>query len=249
MTWQSKNDVADDVASVCPRRAPRLATPSGHTVWPPVGHPVGHSVWPRRAPRLGTPSGYPVWPPVAHPVWPHRLATRRAPRLATPSGHPSGTPSGPVGHSVWPRRAPRLGTPSSHPVGHPVWHPFRTPSGTPALSRGSGRPSISEPLNRCPFGPPTVALPFTYIKPSNPPLHHFLHSPICIGTCDCVATAALRGSWSLGAGSNCLGANPSSFFSSIYIGEGWSLILSSLRMTVPATVTAREEEEEGAGSG
>jgi hypothetical protein len=149
------------------------------------------------------------------PVWP-----RRAPHLATPSG--------PVGHSVWPHRAPRLPTPSSHPVcpprqapcpapvGHPVWHPVRppsgTPSGTPALSRGSGRPSISEPLDRCPFGPPTVALPFTYIKPSNPPLHHFLHSPICIGTCDCVATAALRGSWSLGAGSNCLGASPSSFF-------------------------------------
>jgi hypothetical protein len=183
--------------------------------------------------------------PVGHPVWPHRLATRRAPCLATPSG--------PVGHSVWPCRAPRLATPS----GHPVWLPRRaprtapsgTPSGTPALSRGSGRPSISEPLDRCPFGPPTVALPFTYIKPSNPPLHHFLHSPICIGTCDCVATAALCGSWSLGAGSNCLGASPSSFFSSTYTGEGWSLILSSPRMTVAATVTAQEEEEEGAGSG
>jgi hypothetical protein len=202
----------------------------------------------------------PVGHPVGHPVWPPRLATRRAPRLATSSGHPSG----PVGHPVWPRRAPRLATSSGHPVrppsgtlsgpvGHPVWHPFRppsgTPSGTPALSRGSGRPSISEPLDRCPFGPPTVALPFTYIKPSNPPLHHFLHSPICIGTCDCVATAALRGSWSLGAGSSCLGANPSSFFSSIYTGEGWRLILSSLRMTVPATVIAREEEEEGARSG
>jgi hypothetical protein len=84
-------------------------------------------------------------------------------------------PSGPVWHLVW------------HPVGHPVRPPSGTPSGTPVLSRGSGRPSISEPLDRCPFGPPTVALPFTYIKPSNPPLHHFLHSPICIGTCDCVA--------------------------------------------------------------
>jgi hypothetical protein len=184
------------------------------------------------------------------PVWPPRLATRRAPRPA-----PLGTPSSPVGHSVWPRRAPRLapsGIPSG-PIGHLIWHPVRppsgTPSGTPALSRGSGRPSIYEPLDRCPFGPPTIALPFTYIKPSNPPLHHFLHSPICIGTCDCVATAALRGSWSLGAGSNCLGASPSSFFSSIYTGEGWSLILSSLGMTVAATVTAREEEEEGAGSG
>jgi hypothetical protein len=163
------------------------------------------------------------------------------------------TPSGPVGHSVWPRRAPvwppRLATPSGHPVRHPVRPPSGTPSGTPALSRGSGRPSISEPLDRCPFGPPTVALPFTYIKPSNPPLHHFLYSPICIGTCDCVATAALRGSWLLGAGSNYLDASPSSFFSSIYTGEGWSLILSSPRMTVAATVTAREEEEEGAGSG
>jgi hypothetical protein len=159
---------------------------------------------------------------------------RWAPRLATLSGHPSGTLSGPcrasrpapVGHPVRPRWAPRLatsGTPSSPvghpsgPIGHSVW-PRRalclaTPSGTPVLSRGSCRPSISEPLDRCPFGPPTVALPFTYIKPSNPPLHHFLHSPICIGTCDCVATAALCGSWSLGAGSNCLGASPSSFFS------------------------------------
>jgi hypothetical protein len=159
-----------------------------------------------------------------------------SPRLA-----PSGTPSGPVGYPVWPhrlatRRAPRLATPSG------------TPSSTPIFSRGSGRPSISEPLDRCPFGPSTIALPFTYVKPSNPPLHHFLHSPICIGTCDCVAIAALRGSWSLGAGSNCLDASPSNFFSSIYTGEGWSLILSS-RMTVAATVTAWEEEEEGAGSG
>jgi hypothetical protein len=81
--------------------------------------------------------------------------------------------------------------------------PSGTLSGTLVSSRGSGWPSISEPLDRCPFGPPTVALPYTYIKPSNPPLHHFLHSPIYIGTCDCVATAALRGSWSLGAGSNC----------------------------------------------
>jgi hypothetical protein len=128
------------------------------------------------------------------PVWP-RLAPRRTPRSA------------PVGHPIRPRWAPRL-TPSGTPSGTPI----RPPSGTPVLSRGSGRPSISEPLDRCPFGPPTVALPFTYIKPSNPPLHHFLHSPICIGTCDYVATAALRGSWSLGAGSSCLGASPFSFF-------------------------------------
>jgi hypothetical protein len=183
-----------------------------------------HPVWPsrlatRRAPRLA-PSGTPF----GHPVWPPRLATRRAPRLAIPSGPrraphptPSGTPSDPVGHPV------------SHPVrpssGTPVRPPSGTPSSTPVLSRGSSRPSIYEPLDRCPFGPPTVTLPFTYIKPSNPPLHHFLHSSICIGTCDCVATAALRGSWSLEAGSNCLGASPSSFFSSIYAREGWSLIL------------------------
>jgi hypothetical protein len=99
---------------------------------------------------------------------------------------------------VWARLAP---------VGHLVRPPFGTPVRPPSSilvsSHGSGRPSISEPLDRCPIGPPTVALPFTYIKPSNPPLHHFLHSPICIGTCDCVATAALRGSWSLEAGSNC----------------------------------------------
>jgi hypothetical protein len=198
-------------------------------MWHPSG-PVGHPVRPRWAPRLAPSST--LSGPVGHPIWPPCLA-------------PSGTPSV---HPVWPpRQAPRPA-----PVGHPVWHPVRpssgTPSGTPALSRGSGRPSISEPLDRCPFGPPTVALPFTYIKPSNPPLHHFLHSPICIGTCDCVATAALRGSWSLGVGSNCLGGSPSSFFSSIYTGEGWSLILSSPRMTMAATVTAREEEEEGAGS-
>jgi hypothetical protein len=184
-------------------------------------------VRPRRAPRLATPSSHPVWPS---------------------SGIPSGPVGHPVGHSVW----PHLATPSGHPVWPPSGTSVRPPSGIPSgtlvSSRRSGRPSIFEPLDRCPFGPPTVALPFTYIKPSNPPLHHFLHSPICIGTCDCVATMALRGSWSLGAGSNCLGASPSSFCSSIYAGEGWSLILSSPRMTVAATVTAREEEEEGAGS-
>jgi hypothetical protein len=206
MTWHPSGPVWPRQAP----SAPRLATPPGH----PSGIPSGHTVWPpvrpRWAPRLGTPSG-PVWPrraprlatPSAHPVCP----PRRAPRPA-PIGHPVrpyqvprlATPSGPVGHSVWPRRAPRLAT------------PLGAPSGTPALSRGSGRPSISEPLDPCPFRPPTVALLFTYIKPSNPPLHHFLHSPICIGTCDCVATAALRGSWSLGAGSNCLGqALPVSF--------------------------------------
>jgi hypothetical protein len=125
------------------------------------------------------------------PVWPcltPRLATRRAPCLATP-----------FGHLVW----PLVGHPVRPPSGTPIRPLSGTPSGTLVSSRGSGRPSISEPLDRSPFGPPTVALPFTYIKPSNPPLHHFLHSPICIGTCDCVATAALRGSWSLGAGSNC----------------------------------------------
>jgi hypothetical protein len=164
-----------------------IGQPVRHSVWPPVGHPV----WP---PRLATSSGHPLGTPsgpIGHPIWPPRLATRRESRLATPSGHPSGTPSGPC-------RAPRPA-----PFGTPIWPPLGTPSGTLVSSRGSGRPSISEPLDRCPFGPLTVALPFTYIKPSNPPLHHFLHSPICIGTCDCGSTVALHGSWSLGAGSNC----------------------------------------------
>jgi hypothetical protein len=212
--------------------------------WPMTWHPsgpVGHPVW---TPRLATRRA-PHLAPVGHPVWPPRLATRRAPCPA------------PVGQPVWPPRLATRRAPCPAPVGQPVWHPVRhpirpssgTPSGTPVLSRGSGRPSIYEPLDRCPFGPLTVALPFTYIKPSNPPLHHFLHSPICIGTYNCVATAALRGSWSLGAGSNCLGASPSNFIFSIYTREGWSLILYLPRMTVAATVTAREEEEEGAGSG
>jgi hypothetical protein len=123
-------------------------------------------------------------------------------------------PSGPVGPLVWPSIRPLSGTPS----GTMIWScrfgkrsscppselPRRAlPSGTLVSSRGSSQLSISEPLDRCPFGSPTVALSYTYIKPSNPPLHHFLYSPICIGTCDCVATAAVRGSWSLGAGSNC----------------------------------------------
>jgi hypothetical protein len=94
-----------------------------------------------------------TWSMTWHPSGPVR--PRRAPRLPTLSGHLSGTSSGPVGHSVWPRRVPRLATPSSHPsgtpFGHPVGHPVRspsgTPSGTPVLSRGSGRPSISEPLD------------------------------------------------------------------------------------------------------
>jgi hypothetical protein len=114
---------------------------------------------------------------------------------------PSGTPSGPVWPPIRPPSGPPLGTPSSTPSGTMIWSrrfgkrsscpPLELPrpalpsgilSGTLVLSRVSGRPSISEPLNRCPFGPPTVALPYTYIKPSTPPLHHFLHSPICIGT-------------------------------------------------------------------
>jgi hypothetical protein len=127
--------------------------------------------------------------PVGHSVW-HRLA-----------------PSGPVGHTVWPPVRPPSGTPSG-----PVWPPVQPPSGTLVSSRGSGRLLISEPLDRCPFGHPTVALPYTYIKPSTPPLHHFFHFPICIGTCDYVATAALRGSWLLGAGSNCWMQTLSNFF-------------------------------------
>jgi hypothetical protein len=42
-----------------------------------------------------------------------------------------------------------------------------------------------------------------YINPSTPPLHHFLHSSIRIRTSDCVATAALHGSWWWEVGSNC----------------------------------------------
>jgi hypothetical protein len=173
-------------------------------------------------------------------------------------------PFGPIGYSVWPHWACRL-APSGTPSGTMIWSrrfgkrssclpselprqalPSGTPSGTLISSRGSGRPSISEPLDRCPFGPSIVVLPYTYIKPSNPPLHHFCYSPICIGTCDCVATAALRGSWSLGAGSNCWVQTLSVFFLN-FAGEGWSLILSSPRMTLAATVTAQEEEGAGAG--
>jgi hypothetical protein len=127
-----KNDVADDMAPVWPRRAPRLATQSGHHVWPP--------------------------------------------RLATPFGHLSGTPSGlhraprpaSIGHPVRPRLAP-------------VRPPSGTPSGTPVSSRGSGQPSISEPLDRCPFGPPTVALPFTYINHPIPHCITFSTLPFALG--------------------------------------------------------------------
>jgi hypothetical protein len=44
-----------------------------------------------------------------------------------------------------------------------------------------------------------------------------------------------------------LDANPFSFFSTIYAGEGWSLILSSPRINVAAIVMTQEEEGAGAG--
>jgi hypothetical protein len=55
MTWHSKNDVADDMAPVWPRRAPRLALRLVTPVWPPrlatpCGPPSGH-------PRMATPCG------------------------------------------------------------------------------------------------------------------------------------------------------------------------------------------------
>jgi hypothetical protein len=151
---------------------------------------VGYSIWPHRAPRLA-PIGPPVWPPVR-----------------PPSGLPSGTSSDTM---IWSRRFGKRSSCSPSELPRRAL-PSGTPSGILISSRGSGRPSISEPLDRCPLGPPTVALPYTYIEPSIPPLHHFLHSPICIGTCDCVATAVLRGSWSLGAGSNCWVQTLSVFF-------------------------------------
>jgi hypothetical protein len=42
--------------------------PVGHSAWPPSG-PVGHLVWPLSSghPRLATLSGHPVWPPPSGP--------------------------------------------------------------------------------------------------------------------------------------------------------------------------------------
>jgi hypothetical protein len=135
--------------------------------------PIEHSVWPHRAPRLAL-VGPPVWPLIGPPS-------------STPSGPPSGTPSGTM---IWSHRFGKRSSCPPSDLPRPALL-FGTPSGTLVSSCGSGRPSISELLDRCPFGPPTVALPFTYIKPSIPPLHHFLHFPICIGTCDYIATTAL----------------------------------------------------------
>jgi hypothetical protein len=153
--------------------------------------PVGHFVWPCRAPRPAFRSALP----------PDILIFNR--RFC----HPSPRPAPPSGIMIWSRR---FGKRSSCPPSN-LPRPA-LPSGTLVSSCGSSRPSISEPLDRCPFGPPIVSLPYTYIKPSTPQLHHFLHSSIRIGTCDCVATAALRGSWLLGAGSNCWVQTLSVFF-------------------------------------
>jgi hypothetical protein len=59
--------------------------------------------------------------------------------------------------------------------------PSGTPLGTLVSSCGSSRPSIFEPLDRCPFGPPTIALSFTYIKPSNPHCITFSTLPFALG--------------------------------------------------------------------
>jgi hypothetical protein len=171
--------------------------------------------WPMTWLLSGPPSG-----PVGHPVWP-RLAPRPA-----PVGHPSDIPFSPCSSSpplfAFPPDILIFSYRLCHPSSTMIWSfrfgkcsscppsdlprpalPSGTPSGTLVSSRGSGRPSISEPLDRCPFGPPTGMLPYTYIKPCTPLLHHFLHSPICIRTCDYIATAPLRRSWWWGARSNC----------------------------------------------
>jgi hypothetical protein len=184
-----KNDMADDMApvghSVWPRQAPRLApclAPVGPPVWPPVRYPIQH----------------PIRHPIRHPVQhPSGIPFAFLPDILIFSGrfcHPSPRPAPPSGTMIWSRRFGKRSSCPPSDLPHPALS-SSTPLGTLVSSRGSGRPSISEPLDRCPFGPSTVALPYTYIKPSTPPLHHFLHSPNRIGTCDCVATAALRGSW------------------------------------------------------
>jgi hypothetical protein len=227
-----KNDVADDMATI------------GHSVW----HPI--------RPPLGTPSGPPSGT-LSSTRWAFRsvLCSSLPPPFALPPDilifsrrfcHPSPRPAPPSDTMIWSRRFGKCSScpPSDLPR---LALPSGTPSGTLVSSCGFGRPYFSEPLDRCPFGPPTGALPYTYIKPSTPPLHHFLHSPIRVRTYDCVATAALHGSWWWGAGSNCWVQTLSVFFFTIYVGEGWSLTLFSPKMTVVATVTAREEEGAGVG--
>jgi hypothetical protein len=178
---------------------PMTWLPSG-TLISTVGHLVWHPVWPlsnppsgtRRAFRSALCSSSP--PPFA--LLPDILIFSR--RFC----HPSPRPAPLSGTMIW---SCRFGKCSSSPpldLSRPALL-SGTQSGTLVSSRGFDRPSISKPLDRCPFGPLTGVLPYTYIKPSTPPLHHFLHSPIRIGTYDCVATAALHGSWWLGAGSNC----------------------------------------------
>jgi hypothetical protein len=182
-------------------------TPSG-----PVEYPIWHPVWP----PSGTPSGTPLGTPSGTPSGTHRafrsaLCSSSPPPFALLPDilifsrrfcHPSPRPAPPSGTMIWSRRFGKRSScpPSDLPC---LALPLGTPSGTLVSSRGSGRPSIYEPLDRCPFGPPTGALPYTYIKPSTPPLHHFLQSPIRIRTYDCVAIVALCGSWWWGVGSNC----------------------------------------------
>jgi hypothetical protein len=160
-------------------------------------------------PSHGRPSGHRlIVRPSVRPSVIFRVTTLRwALRLALSSTRLASRPAPSSSIMIWSRRFGKRSPCPLLDLPRPA-----LPSGTLVSSHGSGRPSISELLDRCPFGPPTVALPYTYIKPSTPQLHHFLHSPIRIGTCDCVATAALRGSWSFGAGSNCWVQTLSIFF-------------------------------------
>jgi hypothetical protein len=161
--------------------------------------------------RFGPPSGPRRAPcPAPRQAFHSALCSSSPPLFALPPDslifsrrfcHPSPRPAPPSGTMIWSRRFGKRSScpPSDLPCPALL---SSTPLGTLVSSHGSSRPSISEPLDRCPFRPLTVALPYTYLKPSTPPLHHFLQSPIRIGTCDCVATAALRGSWSFWAESN-----------------------------------------------
>jgi hypothetical protein len=152
-------------------------TPSG-PVWPVC--PVGHPVWPPVRLPLGTPSGPPSSTCRAFRL---ALCSSSPPPFALPHDilifsrrfcHQSPRPAPPSGTMIW---SCRFGKRSScPPLDLPRSAlPSGTLSGTLVSSRGSGWPYFAELLDRCPFGPPTGALPYTYIKPSTPSLHHFLH--------------------------------------------------------------------------
>jgi hypothetical protein len=115
--------------------------------------------------------------------------------------HPSSRPTPPSSTMIWSCRFGKHSSCPSSDLPCPAFS-FGTSSGTLISSRGSGWPLIFELLDRCSFGPPIGTLPYTNIKPSTPPLYYFLHSPICIRTCDYITTTALCGSWWWEAGSN-----------------------------------------------